>query len=142
MTNNEMLMAAIEFEEQDFACDLYYLIAHGIINGEDEFTLQGSDWNKVDRAISGEYIKNNILGFDIINLYGIRINVTDWHLFFSRNDSEARGYALNKLGTTNFIKFPKEKKLTSFYFPDSKQYKSLLELSKESNVIPRYALTV
>jgi len=142
VTNQEMLMAAIEFEEPEFAADLYYLIAHGIINGEDEFTLQGSDWNKVDRAISGEYIKNNILGFDIKHLYAVRINVTDWHLYFARNDSEARGYALNKLGTTRFIKMPKEKLLTSFWFPDSKEYKSLKDLMSESKDFPRYALTI
>ena len=142
MTNNEMLMAAIEFEEVDVSYDLLYLIQNGLINPNDEYKDLGKTWDLVDKKVINEWISQNLLWFDIINLYGIRIDVTSWHLFFSRNDSEARGYALNKLGTTNIVKFPKEKKLTSFYFPDSKQYKSLLELSKESNVIPRYALTV
>ena len=143
MTNNEMLMAAIEFEEQDFACDLYYLIAHGIINGEDEFTLQGSDWNKVDRAISGEYIKNNILGFNLVDLYSVRLDVDTWEVIAAKTSEEARGYFMNKYRfLPKIIKMDKSKWLKEFWFEDMKTYKSLQEIRKESNVFPRHLLYI
>ena len=142
MTNQEMLLAAIEFEEVEFAYDLLYLLQEGIIDAQAEYVELNETWNKVDKKITNSWTSQNLLGFDITHLYGIRMNASDWHLLFARNDSEARGYALNKFGTVNVIKFPKEKKLTSFFFQDTKQYKSIIELSKESNVFPRYALTI
>ena len=142
MTNQEMLLAAIEFEEIEFSYDILYLLQEGIIDGQAEYVELNQTWNKVNKNITNIWMSQNVLGFDITHLYGVRINSSDWHLFFATDDSQARGYALNKLGTTNVIKFPKEKKLTSFFFPDTKEYKSIIELSKESNVLPRYALTI
>jgi len=142
MTNQEMLLAAVEFGEESFAYDLLYLIQTGVVDANAEYQELGETWNKIDAAVTRLWQSQNLLGFDVIDLYGVRINVSDWMLIFARNEAEARGYALNKLGGGKVVKFPKEKMLTTFYLPDSREYKSLIEMAKESSVFPRQALII
>ena len=141
MTNQEMLLAAIEFEEVEFAADLFYLMQEGYIDANSEYTLSGQDWNKVDYKAREALIESNVLGFDIINLYAARINVEDWMIIMARDFESARGYALNVLGALpKIIQMPKEKWLTEFYFPNTKQTKSLADIRKESTVFPKHIL--
>ena len=141
MTNNEMLMAAIEFQEEMFALDLMYLIQNGIVNSEDEF--KNTPWNSVDRKVVNEWKKCNLLGIDKINLYAARIDVSDWMIILSTTEEEARGHAFKELRRVcNVIKMPKEKMLQSFWFPDSNTYKSLLDIKKESNSFPKTAIII
>ena len=143
MTNNEMLMAAIEFEEQEFACDLLYLIQEGLIDPNEEFNIYGKAWNKVDRVISGEFIKQNLLNFDIVDLYCVRISVDDYEIIGARSMESAKGYFLNKYNCIpKIIKMDKSKWLKEFWFEDIKMYKSLQEIRKESNVFPRHLLYI
>ena len=143
MTNNEMLMAAIEFEEVELAYDLYYLIANGIINAEDEFTLQGKDWNKIDGQATREMREMNLLGFDLVDLYSVRLDVDTWEVIAAKTSEEARGYFMNKYRfLPKIIKMDKSKWLKEFWFEDMKTYKSLQEIRKESNKFPRHLLYV
>ena len=141
MTNQEMLLAAIEFEEVEFAADLLYLIQMGIVDPNAEFNVQGETWNLVDRKISGEFIKSNLLSFDIVDLYCVRLNVDDFEIIGARTENEARGYFLNKYGfLPKIIKMDKSKWLKEFWFPNSKETKSLLEIRKEDNNFPRHLI--
>lgn len=142
MTNQEMLMAAIEFEEVSFAYDLFFLIREGILSPNDEYVELREKWNLVDAKVTNEYMAQNLLGFDVINLYAIRINASDFMIIMARKDEEARGYALNKLGTGNYRiqKVPHHKWLTEFYFSETKEYKSLLDLRRETVSFPTHLI--
>mgnify|MGYP003452557633 FL=1 len=143
MTNNEMLMAAIEFEEPEFACDLLYLIQMGIVDPNEEFNVYGEKWNLVDRKVSGEYIKNNLLGFNIVRIFCVRINVEDYEIILARNEVEARSYCLSKYGfIPKLVEMDKSKYLKEFYFEDSKEYKSLMDIRRENDIFPRTALII
>ena len=143
MTNNEMLMAAIEFEEELFAYDLLYLISNGYLNPDDEYQELGSMWNKVDAAETRKMMENNLLGFNTCNIYCVKISVDDFEIFFARNIEEARGYMLSKYRfIPKIIEMDKSKYLKEFWFQDSNTYKSLMDIRKESNVFPRTALIV
>jgi len=136
-----MLLAAMEFEEIDIAYDLYFLIQEGILSPDAEYRELGSIWNKVDRKITNEWRKNNLLGFDLIHLYACRINASDWMIIMSRTEEEARGYALNKLGAIpKLIHMPKEKFLTSFWFEETKEYKSLMDIKQETASFPTHII--
>ena len=138
-----MLMAAIEFEEPEFAADLLYLIQMGLVDPNEEFNVYGDKWNLVDRAVSGEYIKNNILGFDLVDLYSVRLDVDSWEVIGAKTIEQARGYFMNRYGfLPKIIKMDKSKWLKEFYFEDMKTYKSLQEIRKESNKFPRHLLYV
>ena len=131
-------MAAIEFEEVAFAADLLYLMQHDHVDPNSEYTVSGNDWNKVDYKVREGYIESNVLGFDVVNLYCVKLNASDWEVFAARSDEEAKGYMLNKYRhLPKIIKMDKSKWLKEFWFEDLKQYKSLLELRNESNVFPR-----
>lgn len=141
MTNNEMLMAAIEFEEVEFAFDLFYLISHGHLDANAKY--DSPNWNLVDKKVVNEMMKQNLLGFDIVNIYCIRLNVEDYEIFFAKNEEQARGYALNKYRfLPKIVQMDKSKYLKEFYFQDSKEYKSLLQIRQESNVFPRHAMVI
>lgn len=136
-----MLLAAMEFEEVEFALDLLYLIQNGIVDANAPY--DNPDWNKVDAKVTRQWEKENFLGFDIVNLYCVRLNVDDWEVFMARSDEEARGYVLNKYNfLPKIIKMDKAKWLTSFWLPESKEFKSLLDIKRESNVFPRTALII
>lgn len=142
MTNQEMLLAAMEFEEVEFAYDLYFLIQEGYLKADVEFSSRGTNWNLVDKKIVNEYMSQNLLGFDVINLYAVRINASDFMIIMARKDEDARGYALNKLGTGNYRiqKMPHHKWLTEFYFSETKEYKSLLDLRRETVSFPTHLI--
>lgn len=140
MTNNEMLLAAMEFEEVEFAYDLLFLIQAGIVDANAEFNISGEDWNRVDKRTVNSWQKVNLLNFKLIHLYAVRINVSDWMIIFARSEEEARGYALNKLGGGKVTKMPKEKWLTSFYFPDTKEFKSLMDIRKQAVQFPTHII--
>lgn len=132
-------MAAIEFEEVEIAFDLFYLISYGHLDANAQY--DSPDWNKVDKAIVNEMMQQNLLGFDVVDLYCVRLDVDTWEIVGARSDEEARGYFLNKYrALPKIIKMGRERWLKEFYFPDSKETKSLMELRKQSNVWPRQLL--
>lgn len=141
MTNNEMLMAAIEFEEVEYAYDLLFLIQEGFANPNAEFNISGEDWNRVDKNVVNEWQNMNLLNFDLVHLFACRINASDWMLIMARTEEEARGYALNKLGALpKLIKMPHHKWSTEFWFDDTREYKSLLDLRKEIVSFPTHLI--
>ena len=140
MTNNEMLLAAMEFEEVELAYDIFYLIQEGIVDPNAEFNISGEDWNRVDKRTVNSWQKVNLLNFNLIHLYAVRMNASDWMIIMAKGDDEARGYALNKLGGGKVTKMPKEKWLTSFYFPDTKEFKSLLDIRRETVSFPTHLI--
>ena len=142
MTNYEMLLAAMEFEEVEFSYDIYFLIQEGYLKADAEYSSEGTNWNLVDKAVVNEYMRQNLLGFDVINLYAVRINASDHMIIMARKGEDARGYALNKLGQGNYKinRMPKEKWLKDFYFPETKEYKSLMDIRKEQTVFPTHII--
>jgi len=138
-----MLIASMEFEEVDVSYDLLYLIQNQIIDPSEEYVDLKEKWNLVDMKITNEWRENNFLGFDIVNLYCVRLNVDDWEIFGARSDEEARGYMINKYNyIPKIIKMDKSKWLSSFWMPNSMEYKSLLDLRKENNNFPRTFLII
>lgn len=132
-------MAAIEFEEVEIAFDLFYLISYGHLDANAEF--DSPDWNKVDKAIVNEMMQQNLLGFDVVDLYCVRLDVDTWEVIGAKNDFEARSYFTHKYKfTPKIVKMGRERWLREFYFEDSKETKSLLDLRRESNVWPRQLL--
>lgn len=140
MTNQEMLIAAIEFEEVEFSYDLMYLIQTGALDANAEYDRP--DWNRVDKAVVNEWQQQNLLGFDLVNLYAVRINVSDFMIIMAKDDASARGYALNKLGPGNYKiqKMPHHKWLTEFWFDDTKEFKSLIDIKKETAKFPTHLI--
>ena len=137
----EMMMSAIEYDEVEVAYDLFYLISYGHINANDEY--EHPDWNKIDKSIVNDWMEKDILKTKTFNLYCTRVNVDDWDIFMAKDDIEARGFMLQKYGFLPKIqKMHKNKWLSYFWLPESKEFKSLLDLRKESSVSPRTLLIV
>lgn len=138
-TCNELLIDCIEFEESEIAHDLIYLLEKGYVNYDSP--ISNIDWNKVDRNITNEYIKNNILAINIVDLYSCLVyddnTSSKWLMVFAESLESARGYCLSKLGyIPKIIKMPKEKEFVSFWIPEQRCYKSLWQIKRESFAFP------
>ena len=139
MNCNELLLSCLEFDEPTVAYDLMYLMQEGYVTGDSP--VSDIDWNLVDKGPVNILEKNNILGFNVVDLYSAlcydKFNNKRWLMILARSLEEVRGYCIKNLGyIPKITKMPKHKELTAFWFSDEKNYKSVHQLKKEKLEFP------
>lgn len=140
LTVNEFFYDCIRFDEEKMAYTVYYLLKNGLVRGTDD--ASSINWSLIDEDTLNRMIDTNELNLKIIKLYAVPLEDMHYAIIFAENEEQARGYCFNAFRKIpqKIIEMPQSKMETTFWFPETNQYKSLRQLKDEQVSFPCTAI--
>ena len=135
MTINELLRDAIRYDGELLAYAVYWSIKNGLCKGTDSASL--FDRNKVDIKEVLAMKERNELALNVIKLFSMPIDEGKHLIVLAANEADAKGQFLKELNRLPNKVFDITNRMhISFWFEETKQYKSIRDIREEILVFP------